>query len=96
VDEVSLTDERLCWLAVRDQLNRKLRGSMTMVFLAYFRGSSRGKMISGRMAYYAEAVDELAGQLSAEERRTLRLTKQVPAWFLPRVEDRATELRKAY
>jgi hypothetical protein len=107
VNEVSLTDERLAWLAVRDDLNKQLRGSFGLALLGFFAdggfrrgvrscGSSRGGMISGRMAVYAEAVDDLAGELSAEERRTLRTTRQVPAWFLPRVQERAKELRKRH
>jgi hypothetical protein len=100
-----LTDERLCWLAVRDELNRKARGGSAM-FLRIF-GASRGRramaaardatgdIVSNRLRHYAVAVDELAEQLSPEERQTLRMTGQVPAWFLGRVEDRAAQLRKA-
>ncbi len=55
----------------------------------------RGDMVSDRLANYAIAVDELAGQLSPEERQTLRQTGQVPAWFLGRVQERAARIRQA-
>ncbi len=100
----NLTDERLCWLAVRDELNRKARGGF--VVLLRILGASGGRrpigatrngtegILSDRMRRYAVAVDEVAGQLNPEERQTLRMTGQVPAWLLGRVEERAAGIRK--
>jgi hypothetical protein len=99
-----VTDERLCWLAVRDQLHSKARGGGLVTVLRLFGAGRRragmardvaGEMISERLMDYGVAVDDLASQLDAEERQTLRLTGQVPAWFLPRVEERARQLRQA-
>jgi hypothetical protein len=55
--------------------------------------------VGHRMAYYVVACDDLAGKLSAEERRALRATGELPEWFLPAVEghvraSRADERRR--
>ncbi len=104
--EHRLTDERLCWLAVRDELDRRTRSGLAMTMLRLFASNScragvtpvrsvSGDMISERLMDYAFAVDELAASLDVEERATLRATGEVPAWFLPRVEERARQIRRA-
>ena len=49
---------------------------------------------SDKMGDYAIAVDAASGTLTAEERRHLRATGEVPDWFLPDVERRAGQIRK--
>jgi hypothetical protein len=110
-----VNDDRLCWLAVREQLNRRAgRPGLRGWFAALAGGSMRGTTGSRRlgtgasqlggdvrrearsdaMADFAFAVDEAAGDLSAEERRHLRATGEVPEWFLGEVERRAAAIRK--
>lgn len=98
----NLTIERLCWLATRDQLDRKARklGAMGWIFVLGSRGGARGAADArndertDKMADYAVAVDAAAAELSAEERQVLRATGAVPEWFIPDVERRAGERRK--
>lgn len=105
-----LNDDRLCWLAVRDRLNKKADKLGPFGWLSALAGSggtgrssSAGARLGGdlrrqdrtdRMGDYAFAVDEAARALSAEERRHLRATGEVPDWFLGEVEQRAAVLRK--
>jgi hypothetical protein len=90
-------DERLCWLAVRDELARRSRrGALWFVLtlatgtLGMFGGGhaaeTRRGWASSRLAGYAFAVDAAASKLTAEERRVLRATGQVPRWFLAEVD----------
>ncbi|WP_354637552.1 hypothetical protein [Kitasatospora camelliae] len=134
-----VTDERLCWLLVRDDLARKARrGGWWWRLLTLSQGDSRAtnwpdtgevgeprrgmaatrmvdafqgmhgegrplgdaagemrrELASGRMADYALAVDDTAETLTAEERRTLRAERTLPARFMPEVERRYQEIRK--
>lgn len=99
-----LTDERLCWLAVRDELRRKARGRGVVALMRILAASpGRGRrlrsddaneLVADRMRHYAFAVDELAERLDPQERQVLRQTGRVPAWFLGQVEQRAAEIRK--
>jgi cell division inhibitor SulA len=99
-----LTDERLCWLAVREDLARKANNGPGITLIKILTARSRGRgragrstaseLVSDRMTRYAVAVDELAGKLSREERATLRTAGTVPAWFLGEVERRSAELKK--
>ncbi|PBC77798.1 hypothetical protein BX265_2555 [Streptomyces sp. TLI_235] len=110
----NVTDERLCWLAVREELRKKahkvgLFGWITALVAGAVGGRSgtaartaagtagdmRRDEASGRMADYAFAVDDAAGTLGADERRHLRATGEVPAWFLADVERRVAEIRAA-
>jgi hypothetical protein len=107
--EPQLTDERLAWLAVRDELARKARrGGLLGRLLAGVSGRRHvitrdGKVIdtgnrsqaqlSDKMGDYAFAVDDVAQRLSTPERRTLRSTGAVPPWFLDHVEQRYAEIR---
>ncbi|MEV4556001.1 hypothetical protein AB0K51_03265 [Kitasatospora sp. NPDC049285] len=105
----SLTDERLCWLAVRDRLGKKARRVGPFGWLLALTAASGGRQggtaagiagdmrregSSGRMHDYAFAVDAASERLSAEERGRLRATGEVPEWFLADVERRAAESRK--
>jgi hypothetical protein len=56
-------------------------------------GDRGKKRTTARMGTYAVAVDEVARDLSAEERRTLGETGTVPEWFLARVEQRYQSIR---
>ncbi|MEV8094131.1 hypothetical protein [Kitasatospora sp. NPDC085879] len=108
----NVTDERLCWPAVREDLRKKahtvgLFGWITALgavggrsgtaarTAAGMAGDMRRDEASGRMADYAFAVDDAAGTLGADERRHLRATGEVPAWFLADVERRVAEIRAA-
>ncbi|MDN3023464.1 hypothetical protein [Streptomyces sp. S.PB5] len=100
----NVTDERLCWLIVRDELRRRtgrLRffGWATVLFSgrpgnAAFGGDLRREHASDKMTDYAVAVDAAAQALSATERTHLRATAELPDWFLPDVERRYRQLRK--
>src|SRR5262245_29920418 len=104
-----MSDERLAWLAVRDRLSRKARRGTGLARLLGFDfrsdrigGSDRpvevhgrvNETIGGRMGDYALAVDTVTGRLSADERRQLRETGQVPEWFLGQVEEEVAALRR--
>jgi hypothetical protein len=109
---MNLSDERLCWLAVKPQLDKKagkLGLSGWLSALAGGRAAGRGGAAAARLGGdlgrdkrsdklgdYAIAVDEAAQRLSREERTRLRATGQVPDWFLAEVESRAKELGKQY
>jgi hypothetical protein len=88
----NLRDERLCGLAVRDELRRRSRRtpghvlSMAMIGLVgWFGNDTKHEHLSRRMEFYSLAVDSVARRLSAAERATLRATGQVPTWFLAEV-----------
>ncbi|MEU5388189.1 hypothetical protein ACFVT9_18865 [Kitasatospora cineracea] len=104
----NLPDDRLCWLAVRDQVGRRAArpgafGWLTALFAA--RGGRAGRQAaglagdlrrdrtSGRLHEYAFAVDGAAETLTAEERAHLRATGEVPERFLAEVERRVAERR---
>lgn len=55
----------------------------------------RAERARDRMADYSLAVDDAAERLSAEERRHLRATRELPEWFMPDVERRFAAIRKA-
>jgi hypothetical protein len=90
--EVRLTDERLAWLAVRDQVQRETAPSTLMRILGAMtssRGSHEARELAGdKRSAYAFAVDDLARELKPEERRILRETGMIPVWFLPEVRRR--------
>jgi len=102
---VNLTDERLCWLAVRQELRERTRGGGIWTWLRVSGGdlrSARGlgsdmarQRRADRMADHAVAVDQAAQKLNAEERRLLRASGRVPDWFLPEVERLAEAERRA-
>jgi hypothetical protein len=104
-----VSDDRLCWLAVRDQVNKKANklgpfGWLTLLAGSGGRGGGRRACALGgdmrregrsdTMADFAFAVDEAARQLSAEERKHLRATGEVPDWFLADVVRRAAVIGK--
>lgn len=90
--DVRLTDERLAWLAVRDEVARRTPPPLLLRILGaatldYGSGDAARDVRDSRRRRYMFAVDDAAGRLNADERRLLRQTGQVPAWFLPYVED---------
>lgn len=105
-----VTDERLCWLAVRDYCatrasKRGLFGWLGLLMAASGRGgraSSATGLVndsyrdgrSDKMGDYAFAVDDAARTLSKDERAHLRATGEVPEWFLADVERRYQEIRR--
>jgi hypothetical protein len=95
-----LRDERLAWLAVRDELSRRSRSRLATFFafigaggvrLGGIRGRTRlagelhDERITGKMMRYSVAVDRVSRRLSRDERLHLRDTGRVPAWFMERV-----------
>ncbi|MFD8480204.1 hypothetical protein [Kitasatospora sp. NPDC059673] len=105
----NLSDDRLAWLAVRDQLNKKARrpgafGWFTALFgllslragarAAGMAGDMRREAASGKLHEYAFAVDTAAETLTATERAHLRATGEVPAHFLAEVERLVAERKK--
>jgi len=96
-------DERLAWLAVRDDLARRSRGG-PFTFLRRVLGNitpTRGGFgtdltvpaVSRRMRRYSFAVHDVAQRLDAGEREVLRTTGRVPDWFLGAVTQRYRQLR---
>jgi hypothetical protein len=100
IDPVSgerLSDERLCWLAVRDQLWRgsdastartgfgEIVTSIGRLFHRILMPGEAADMRSDRMARMSLVVDDLAARLSPAERQVLRETGAAPDWFLPTV-----------
>jgi hypothetical protein len=95
-----LRDERLAWLAVRDELSRRSRSAF-VTFFAFLAGGGaiprflgsrasiaselKRERITGKMMRYSIAVDRVAARLNKDERTHLRETGRVPAWFLERV-----------
>ena len=82
-----LRDERLAWLAVRDELNKRVdrrRMVATLFTLGMLPGATRSWAIR-RLTKYGIVVDQLATRLSDAERQVLRDSRQVPDWFLPAV-----------
>jgi hypothetical protein len=110
--DYQLTDERLAWLAVRDDLSRLARrGSLihrvrdalgarqTLVRrdgTVLDTGSSSRRHTSAKMSAYAVAVDEMTQELTADDRRVLRTTGALPEWFLPKVKARYAQIRDEY
>jgi hypothetical protein len=90
--EDQLTDERLCWLAVRDQLRdhseRKSSGGL-FALMPLGRAARIREKADEMMHEYAFAVDDASRQLKPEERQVLRQTGQVPGWFMSDVQRRA-------
>lgn len=95
-----LRDERLAWLAVRDELSRRSRSCFATLFAFLGAGGMRiggirgrtgiaselhNERITGRMMRYSVAVDRVSRRLSQDERVHLRETGRVPAWFVERV-----------
>ncbi|GAA4209545.1 hypothetical protein [Actinocatenispora rupis] len=105
-----LTDERLCWLAVRDHCARRSRRRGVLGWLTLLATASRGggsgragtamvgeeqrDAMTGKMGDYAFAVDDAARTLRPDERAHLRATGEVPDWFLADVERRFIALRR--
>jgi hypothetical protein len=100
----NVTDERLCWLVLRDELRKKssklgFLGWLTVFTSRQAEGAEIGaderrERLSERMTNYSIAVDASAQTLSPDERRHLRTTAQVPDWFRPDVQRRYEEIRK--
>ncbi|WP_042433207.1 hypothetical protein [Streptacidiphilus anmyonensis] len=100
-----LNDDRLCWLAVRDHVDKHTRKLGLIGWLGVLgsqrgRGSARlgGNMrrdeMSDQKMDYAFAVDQASENLTHEERLHLRATGLVPDWFLADIDRRAKEIRK--
>jgi hypothetical protein len=93
-----LSDERLCWLAVRERLWRgsdasnartgfgEVLSSVTRLLRHIVAPEEAKDMSSDRMARMSLVVDDLVARLSPAERQVLRQTGAVPDWFLPTVE----------
>jgi hypothetical protein len=82
-------DERICWLAVRDELTKRSSNRFLVWWLALMGGTAnrrRHKATRRRLEEYSFAVHDAAGKLSPDERDVLRKTGKVPDWFLDEVE----------
>jgi hypothetical protein len=101
----NVTDERLCWLIVREDLRKRTGklgalGWFTVLFggrtpsRARLGGDLRREHASGKMVDYSVAVDAAAQTLSGDERKHLRAVGEVPDWFMADVERRYQEIRK--
>lgn len=104
-----VTDERLCWLAMRDYCAKKSSkrglfgwlGLLTAASGRGYRGAAATGIVndsyrdarSDKMGDYAFAVDDAARTLKPDERAHLRATGEVPDWFAADVERRYQEIR---
>lgn len=99
-----LRDERLAWLAVRDQLRRAAGRSPLAIVANVLDHLRPGRGLSAapsgsevrtnsRMRRYAVAVDLVSTRLNGDERHTLRETGAVPPWFLAAVRAEAQKVR---
>jgi hypothetical protein len=96
-------DERLAWLAVRDELTRRSRcGPLTFLRRVFgnMAPTTRGlgtdvtvPSANRHMRRYSFAVYDVAQRLDAGEREVLRATGRVPDWFLGAVTKRYRQLR---
>ncbi len=99
-----LTDERLAWLAVRDQVREMSKPGGIGALLGVLKfmlagGSRRGEAeeeMNDKMKKYAIAVDDLSRRLTREDRLVLRSTGAVPPWFLDAVIVEASNIRLPY
>ncbi|HEX6501379.1 MAG TPA: hypothetical protein VF054_20465 [Micromonosporaceae bacterium] len=97
-----LRDERLAWLAVRDELNRRARRGPKAAIMRLLGAMPLGGTVrdvdedrrTGVMMRYSLAVQDVAQLLRPEEREVLRESGQVPPWFLEAVTRRYRELRR--
>jgi hypothetical protein len=102
IDPVSgerLSDQRLCWLAVRDELWRRppnriartgfgeVQSLVARIVTRIYRPYRYRELHSDRMADLALIVDDLSTRLAAQERDVLRRTGRVPDWFVSSVRD---------
>jgi hypothetical protein len=96
-------DERLAWLAVRDELARRSR-DRPLTFLRRIFGNlsptpkgfgqdTTAPATGRRMRRWSFAVFDVAQRLDAGEREVLRATGHVPDWFLDAVRQRFRQLR---
>ena len=96
-------DERLAWLAVRDELARRSR-NRPLTFLRRIFGNlapttkgfgqdTTAPVAGRRMRRWSVAVFDVAQRLDAGEREVLRATGRVPDWFLGAVRQRYRQLR---
>jgi hypothetical protein len=101
--QAKVRDERLAWLAVRDELTRRSRrGPLTFLRRVFGNmaptGTGMGTDVTApsknrRMRRYSFAVHDVAQRLDAGEREVLRATGRVPDWFLGAVTQRYRQLR---
>lgn len=106
---VKLSDERLCWLAVREHCERRARKLGPFGWFAALTAGStwRGRNnaalggdvrrddSSDKLGDYGFACDDAARTLKPAEREHLRQTGEVPDWFLADVERRYAVIRKS-
>ncbi len=90
-DRSRLSDDRLAWLAMRDYVRSKCKPSGILRILGAITGSGglaeAREFASEKAQSYAFAVSDAVADLSAEDRKILRRTGQVPDWFAARVEE---------
>jgi hypothetical protein len=103
--EVSLQDERLAWLAIRDELRQMCTKLPGLKLIRIFGGLNRSQtshlarramsddLADRQMTKYALAADELVRKFTHEERHVLRETGQVPQWYIPTVLAEAKSIK---
>jgi hypothetical protein len=101
----NMQDERIAWLAVREQLREASTTARGLRLMRFVRGISRSPsgyetvesvrddIIERQMIKYAIAADKLVAKFTIEERFMLRATGQVPAWYLGAILDEAKRVR---
>jgi len=103
--EASLQDERLAWLAIRDELRETCTKLPGLKLIRIFGGLNRSQtshlarralsedLAELQMTKYALAADELVREFTYEERQILRKTGRVPEWYFPTVLAEAKSIK---
>jgi hypothetical protein len=101
----NLQDERIAWLAVRDELRSRAIKTRGVGLMRFVRGINRSEsgyrtvegvrddMVETRMMKFAVAADELVAKFSIEERFMLRAVGRVPEWYLDAIVQEAKRIR---
>jgi hypothetical protein len=101
----NLQDERLAWLAVRDDLRARAirtRGTGLMRFVRGIGRSTdgyrtvqgvRNDLIETKMTKYALAAEALIEKFTVEEVFMLRAVGRVPEWYLDAIVDESRRIR---
>jgi hypothetical protein len=105
VAEVSLQDERLAWLAIRDELRETCTQLPGLRLIRIFGGLNRSHtshlarralsedLAELQMTKYALAADDLVRRFTHEERQLLRETGRVPEWYFSTVLAEAKSIK---
>lgn len=101
----NIVDERLAWLAVRDELRDESRRARGAGLMRIVRGLNRSPsaaataeaarvdLVERKMIKFAIVADELVAEFTDRERFMLRATGQVPDWYIDTVKRQAKRVK---